>query len=276
MSSRFVNKEAASKAGEQVDFSFGENWSKYVERLTDAKIEQATSSMVEAFAPHELGGSRFIDIGSGSGLFSLAAHRLGAAHILSIDLDPESIACTAFLRSRAGEPGTWQVVRGSVLDPAFLASLGTADRVYCWGVLHHTGAMWAALDAVLGLIGPGGVGCIALYNRPRRPGLHMALKRTYNRLPRVLRPLMAGAYASAQLVRLATTGQNPVRYVRSYSVTSRGMSFWRDVEDWLGGLPYEFAEPAEVEARVASRGFRVSRTVIRSPGANNEYLIEHQ
>jgi 2-polyprenyl-6-hydroxyphenyl methylase/3-demethylubiquinone-9 3-methyltransferase len=276
MSSRFVNKEAAAQAGERVGFSFGENWSKYVERLTDAKIEQAAESMVEAFAPHRLDGRGFIDIGSGSGLFSFAAHRLGAGPIVSVDVDPESVACTTYLRTRAGDPAGWEVKRGSVLDPAFLGSLGTADRVYSWGVLHHTGAMWTALDAVLTLIAPGGAACIALYNRPRRPGLHMRLKRTYNRLPRLLRPVMAGAYAAAYVVRLLTTGRNPVRFVRSYAEASRGMSFWRDIEDWLGGLPYEFAEPNEVEAHVTGRGFRVSKTTVRPPGANNEYLIEHQ
>ena len=190
-----------------------------------------------------------------------------------MDVDPNSIACTAFLHAKAGRPSTWSIAQGSVLDPGFMATLEPVDRLYSWGVLHHTGAMWQAFDAALGLIAPGGLGCVALYNRPGRPRLHLAIKRTYNRLPRILRPAMVGLYAGAYAAGLIATRRNPVKYAQEYGKTSRGMSFWRDVEDWLGGLPYEFAEPGEVRVRVESLGLTLRRTVVRSPGANNDYLI---
>lgn len=273
MPTRFVNTEAAEEAGEVVGFSFGENWAKYLNALTDSELQHAKDSLQEAFASEGIDGRRFLDLGSGSGLFSYAAHSLGSRTVVSIDVDPNSIACTAFLRKRAGDPATWAIAQGSVLDPEFLAGFEPVDRLYSWGVLHHTGAMWQAFDAALALIAPGGSGCIALYNRPRRPRLHMALKRTYNRLPRVLRPLMTALYGLAQIIRLSVTGQNPITHIRNYGQTSRGMSFWRDLEDWLGGLPYEFAEPAEVQRRATQRGLTVLRSVVAPAGSNNEYLI---
>lgn len=273
MTGRFVNTEAARESGENIGFSFGENWVKYLNELSEKELDQAVQSLEHAFANEGLKGHRFLDLGSGSGLFSLAAHTLGVRSIASIDIDPHSVACTAFLRNRVGDPPAWSIARGSVLDPAFLATFDPVDRLYCWGVLHHTGAMWSAFDAALGLIAPGGLGCIALYNRPRHLKLHLALKRTYNHLPRVIRPVMVGLCALAYFLRLLTTGRNPIKFVRDYGALNRGMSFWRALEDWLGGLPYEFAEADEVEARVRERGLRIVRSVVRAPGNNNDYLI---
>lgn len=41
-----------------------------------------------------------IDIGSGSGLFSLAFKNLGAKRVLSFDYDEDSVACTKSLREK--------------------------------------------------------------------------------------------------------------------------------------------------------------------------------
>ncbi len=135
--------------------------------------------------------------------------------------------------------------------------------------------MWAAVDQVLTLLAPGGLACIALYNRPHFPAVQMRLKRLYNALPSGLRPGLAAAYAGALLGAVAATGRSPVRYVREYGKRERGMSFWRDVEDWLGGLPYEFAEEPAMRRFAAERGLVVERVERRRPGGNDEYLIRH-
>src|SRR5205814_6290299 len=136
---------------------------------------------------------------------------------------------------RADAPASWKVEQGSILDEGFRRAMPPADRVYSWGVLHHTGAMWEAVAAALELVAPNGLFCLALYTRPRLLPVHMALKRTYNRLPAGLRPALTGAVAGAKLgKRVLVHRQNPVSYVREYGRSSRGMSFWRDIEDWLG------------------------------------------
>ena len=137
-------------------FEFGANWARFLTTLNDERIAEAERSLVRWLGRERLDGLTFLDAGSGSGLFSLAARRLGAT-VTSFDYDPQSVACTSTLRERyfAGDPD-WTVQRGSVLDPAFLAGLGTFDIVYSWGVLHHTGAMWDAIANTAQRVAPGG------------------------------------------------------------------------------------------------------------------------
>ena len=57
-------------------FEFGENWSRFLTVINDDRIRQAEHSL-SAMLGFQLAGKSFIDVGSGSGLFSLAARRLG-------------------------------------------------------------------------------------------------------------------------------------------------------------------------------------------------------
>jgi SAM-dependent methyltransferase len=262
-----VNREAARRSGESIGFSFGENWQKYLGGLDEDRVARAQESLSTSFAGAELAGHTFLDLGCGSGVFSLAARRLGA-DVVSVDVDPASVACAEQLR---GDDRGWRVVQQSVLDPT---GLPQADRVYSWGVLHHTGAMWEAVERALALVAPGGLACLALYNRPNHLPVHLFLKRTYNRLPNgFLRRSMVLGYGLAWLVAGGVLRRrSPWRYVREYGDNARGMSFWRDVEDWLGGLPFEFTTPDEFRAHVPP-GFELVAVLERTPGACNEYLL---
>src|SRR2546423_4135246 len=127
-------------------FEFGKNWSRFLAELDDRRIARAEESLREMLEITDLRGKNFLDVGSGSGLFSLAARRLGA-RVHSFDYDPQSVACTRELRRRFfPDDAQWQVEEGSALDEKFVRALGTVDVVYSWGVLHHTGAMWRALE----------------------------------------------------------------------------------------------------------------------------------
>src|SRR3954453_10925637 len=136
-------------------FEFGENWARFLAVVDESRIVEAERSLREMLGVERLDGRSFLDIGSGSGLFSLAAVRLGAERVHSFDFDPSSVGCTLELRRRYGADADWAVEQGSALDTAYLARLGTFDVVYSWGVLHHTGDMWRALGNVARLVAPG-------------------------------------------------------------------------------------------------------------------------
>src|SRR3984893_13834852 len=125
-------------------FSFGETWAEYAQKIDEKRIEEAEKSMIRLMGREAIEGKTFLDIGCGSGLFSLAAVRLGCKQLLAVDLDPKSVETTRRTLSLHAPDGNWDCRNVSVfdLDPA---TMGMFDVAYSWGVLHHTGAMYKAI-----------------------------------------------------------------------------------------------------------------------------------
>lgn len=262
-------------------FAFGENWKRFLSVLDESRIERAEDSLRRMLEVSDLSGKTFLDIGCGSGLFSLAARRLGA-RVHCFDYDRQSVACASELRQRYfPQDPNWRIEEGSALDPDYLGGLGTFDVVYSWGVLHHTGAMWQALDNAAGRVAPGGKLFIAIYNdQGKISDRWRAIKRTYNRLPQGLRflvtiPALVHLYWR-RIVKDLLRGR-PLESWRNEG-KERGMSPWWDLIDWVGGYPFEVAKPEAILDFYLRRGFSLVRLITcgGSLGCNEFVFVRTQ
>ena len=264
-------------------FEFGKNWLRFLNTLNAERIGLARHSLQSMLGMDSLAGMSFIDVGSGSGLFSLAARQLGA-RVRSFDYDPNSVSCTRILYERfcTNDPD-WIIEEGSVLDADYMQTLGTYDIVYSWGVLHHTGDLWKALANVGELVADNGLLFIAIYNDQggwsRR---WRKLKLIYNKLPAGLRMpyllLVMGIREFRSLLG-SIISLHPLHYIQYWTryanQSGRGMSRWRDMVDWMGGYPFEVAKPEEIFRFYRELGFQLVELMTCGGGLGcNQYVFK--
>lgn len=267
----------------QPRFGFGDNWTKFASKIDGSRIDRAEQALLTPLARNSLEGLQFLDVGSGSGLSSLAAARLGAT-VRAFDYDKDSVSCTTAVLSQhlpSDVLARTQVSQGDVLDKPFLEGLGTFDIVYSWGVLHHTGSMWTAIENVLPNVKPGGHLFLALYNdQGRISQFWRTIKRTYNALP----PALHGPFTVTVMLPLTLRGLvwrtlvgdagNALKELKGYQ-SNRGMSLFRDWVDWVGGYPFEVARPGDVVNRITKAGFKLKflKTVGGALGCNEFVFV---
>lgn len=268
-------KIPVSGDGGEIRYAFGKNWSEFLTHFNEERLRAAQQSLTDFLGMSSLSGKRFLDIGCGSGLFSLSAYSLGAAKVLSFDLDANSVSCAQSLRDRAGAPANWIVQRGSVLDREFLGSLGTFDLVYSWGVLHHTGDMWQAIRNAASLVSPNGLLCIALYNRTPKSEHWGRVKKFYCQSPKPVKLALEAYYLVKQrILRNLLRGRNPFKVAFQNFGQKRGMHWLTDLRDWLGGYPYEFATVDEVFSFMRQEFPSSSLVNIKTePGLGNNWFL---
>ena len=267
---------SATPSIEDPRFAFGENWKRFLQLVDEERILQAAKKLTGTLG--DLKGKSFLDVGCGSGIHSLAAIRLGASNVLSFDYDFQSVACARELQRRFAPDARWKVQQGSVLDEPYMRSIGSFDVVYSWGVLHHTGDMWKALDLV---------------TIPARDRLMVAIYNDQGWQSRIWKKLKRRYVQSGQLSRraleLVSFGVLWGGSLAYYTVTlrpwttfskwrnygrNRGMSAWTDVVDWAGGYPFEVARPEKLISFYRQRGFEPQAcTLTRRSGCNQFVFV---
>jgi len=260
-------------------FKFGQNWQQYSKSVNPERIAVAEQSILQSLGKNSLEGLRFLDIGSGSGLFSLAARRLGAT-VHSFDFDEQSVACTLALQKQFyPNDNQWQIERGSVLDEAYLKKLGSFDIIYSWGVLHHTGNMFQAFSNVSALVNQDGYLFISIYNdQGLKSRLWTKVKRIYNESNRGVQGSIIGLSFillwGPIFVRDFLKFGNPFKHWKSYG-KNRGMSAYYDLVDWVGGYPFEVAKPEEVFEFFKKQSFQLMHLKTCAGGLGcNEFVFQ--
>jgi 2-polyprenyl-6-hydroxyphenyl methylase/3-demethylubiquinone-9 3-methyltransferase len=250
-------------------FDFGKNWQAFSEQRVDTdRLVLACQSLHSLLQKDSLAGLSFLDVGCGSGLFSIAAYRLGASRVVGIDVNPRCIEISQHNRDRLIPRSPIEFHIASALQPNQLERFGKFNIVYAWGSLHHSGSMWEAIRNVGDCVADEGSLIIAVYNKHITAPLWKAVKWFYNQAPRIVQRVMIFLFAGVIYVaKFLVTGSNPLH-------KERGMDFWFDVIDWVGGYPYEYAAPAEVEQFLCAQRFSLRRYVAAQvPTGCNEFVF---
>lgn len=242
-------------------FEFGENWKQFLTNIDEKKVQSAMNDISSFLGPGVMKGRTFVDIGCGSGLSSLAAYRLGASKIYSYDIDPVNIRNTEYLKTLFKIPidFPWTTKVASIVKAESVRGMPKADLIYAWGVLHHTGAMWDALQNTAALVQPDGLLYLMLYRDAKFAGVWKSIKRTYVKSPSVIKFIMRNVFAAILISGIIAKGKNPIKSIKNYGIKSRGMSWYTDVTDWIGGYPFEYAEAEDIVSFLDPLGFKLSK-----------------
>ncbi len=251
-----------------IAFNFGKNWQRFSETsLDNRKFERALSSLEQLIGPEKIKNSTFLDIGCGSGIFAIAASLAGAKKVVGIDISRESIEASINNKKKFANQSAVDFFHKSIFDDD-IPQMGKLDIVYSWGVLHHTGKMWKAIDIASKLVAPHSLFVIAIYNKHWSSGTWKLVKRFYNAMPKFIQWLMVWIfYIIIAAAKLVVTRKNPFK-------KRRGMSFYYDVIDWLGGWPYEYAGREEIINHLEKKGFKCVKFVKPPvPTGCNEFVF---
>jgi SAM-dependent methyltransferase len=250
-------------------FDFGANWEEFSKRRVDSRrLDIACESLQSLLEKQSFAGKSFLDVGCGSGLFSIAAHRLGAMKVVGIDVNPRCVEISRANRDVLVPSAPIEFHVASALEPKELERFGTFDLVYAWGSLHHTGSMWNAVRNVSGSVAPEGILVLAIYNKHITSPAWRWVKWNYNQMPGIVQRFMILIFAGIIYVaKFLVTRTNPLE-------KQRGMDFWFDVIDWVGGYPYEYATRDEMERCVCEQGFVLRQYIAAQvPTGCNEFVF---
>jgi 2-polyprenyl-6-hydroxyphenyl methylase/3-demethylubiquinone-9 3-methyltransferase len=257
-------------------FRFGKNWRNFSKQISREKIEMAEVHLKDRFQSESLEG-RFVDIGCGSGLFSLAAMNLGAK-VLAFDYDKESVATTRRIIDNSQRRSNSIICRADVLNSLSMRFIQDADFVYAWGVLHHTGSMWNALADIARNMKSGSRFVFAIYNDEGSSSEKwLKIKKAYVSYPPLRLPLCMYTIYSQwrhKFINAHKDGTGILNAWKNYKQENmRGMSAWHDVVDWTGGYPYEVSSREKMVDFMKGFNLKLLKVWPNDGSGNNEFLF---
>ena len=252
-------------------FAFGKNWLDYSLKIDERKISQAVKDLQKISGREAFDGLSFLDIGCGSGLHSLAAIRMGASKVFGVDIDLDSVEASRQTIARFAPKSDAEFKAVSIFDmPSEI--YGNFDVVYSWGVLHHTGDMYRALKCASSLVAPGGLLLIALYRKTLLCGLWRHIKSWYTSATPKAQKRARYIFISLHRLIKIIQGKSLERYIKTYD-SNRGMDYFNDVHDWMGGFPYESITPKECYKFFTNLGFALEYEDAASVGLRSLGLL---
>ena len=259
-------------------FEFGQNWKNYAVLIDSERIHEAKKNLIELLGHDNIRGKTILDIGCGSGIHSLAFLELGAANVTAFDFDPTSVSTTRNLLKEYSNHNKFNVYQGDILAPTLTNT--QYDVVYSWGVLHHTGNLELALFNAANYVRQGGYLFIAIYKNTKLCWLWKKEKRFYSSTSRINQQIIKSFYITIFAIGYTIFKRKSFRkYILQYQ-KNRGMSFFHDVHDWLGGYPYESATPQRINTSLMNMKFELVKEVITKAGIGffgsscNEYVFK--
>jgi 2-polyprenyl-3-methyl-5-hydroxy-6-metoxy-1,4-benzoquinol methylase len=242
-------------------FAFGKNWLDYASKIDEDKINQAMADLQRLNSGSRFDGLSFLDIGCGSGLHALAAIRLGASRVRCVDIDADSVIATRGTLAKFAPDFPAVVSEDSVFNMT-PESHGRFDVVYSWGVLHHTGDMFRAMELASQLVAEHGVFMIALYRKTPFCGMWRILKKHYANSSLKTQKKMMHIYLVVYHSVARLVGIDIKSKIAGYD-KSRGMDYYNDIHDWLGGYPYQSIAPEQCIEYFSERRFIVDYSNIK-------------
>ncbi|MCK9223918.1 MAG: class I SAM-dependent methyltransferase [Candidatus Muirbacterium halophilum] len=261
-------------------FLFGKNWKNFLKKVNSKKIKVAEESIKDYIYFENIKGKSFLDIGCGSGLFSLAAKNLGAK-VFSFDYDKECVNCAKILKNKFYKNNSkWKITQGDILNNKFINSIEKFDIVYSWGVLHHTGNLWQALENTSKLVKNEGIIFISLYNNQGfYSKIWSKIKKTYNNSNFLVKlSLITFFYIFFHLRSFIIMLFKTIFFktkVENNKDISRGMDWITDLIDWIGGYPFEVSTPDEIFEFFHNKGFILKKLkTCRNGHGCNEFVFK--
>ena len=263
--------------------NFGKIFKKfYTQNRFDSNYDVAKQELLEFIPGSTLKNKRFLDAGSGIGLYSLVASELEPSQIVSFDYDLEMVSMTNQIKKLAKNKVPWDVFHGSITDYEFLKTLEHFDYIYCWGVVHHTGEMWKSIENIIKLVKNDGYIYFGIYNDAsafgfwddRRFGssqMWRSIKKFLHHSPPFIKSSVL--LFSKFFYWLISNTEFIFGKYKFKDFKERGMDSSLSIEDWLFGYPYEYASIDEVFLFMKSNGFVLEKIKSNLGLRTNHYLF---